>query len=70
MDMGIPSINLLNGSSVLGTPATRILRPTDEYYWTAPDHVFGEATAVVISAKNSDHESRFGREHPKIGRCR
>ena len=29
MDLGIPTINKLDESSVLGAPATRILRPTD-----------------------------------------
>ena len=55
MDMGILAINILNERGVLGTPDTRIQSPIDRYHWSAPDHISGEATAVVISAANSDH---------------
>ena len=56
MDMGLYAINTLNESCFLGSPTTRIRRPTGGYHWSAPDHVFGEATAVVMSAAKSDHE--------------
>ena len=59
MDMGLPTINILNESGVLGNPATKIQRPTDVSHWSAPDHVFGEATAVGMSAANSDHDYSY-----------
>ena len=59
MNMGLPSINTLNKISVLGTPATRILRPMYGSHLSAPDHVFGEATAVGMSAANSDHDYNY-----------
>ena len=49
MDLGIPAINTLDESGVLGTPTTRILRPMYGFYWSATDHRFGEATAVGMS---------------------
>ena len=54
VDFGLPAINKLNESGVLGTPATSIKRLTDGSHWTAPDHVFGEATAVGMSTARSD----------------
>ena len=59
MDLGIPTINALNKINVLGTPDTRILRPMDRYHRSTPDHVFGEATAVGISAAKSDHDYNY-----------
>ena len=56
MDLEILDINTLNESGVLGTPVTRIQRPADVAYWRVPDHVFGEATAVGMSAAKSDHD--------------
>ena len=59
MDLGILPINTLNEIGVLGNHDTRIKRPTDGSYWTAPDHSFGEATAVVMSAAKSDHDYSY-----------
>ena len=56
MDLGLSDINTLNESGVLGTPATSIRSPKDESYWNTPDHVFGEATSVRMSASKSDHD--------------
>ena len=56
MDLGFSNINELDEISGLSTPATRIRSPTDVVHWSAPDHVFGEATAVGMSEANSDHE--------------
>ena len=50
MDLGLLAINTLNESGVLGTTATRIRRPTNGPHWSEPNHVFGEATVVVMSA--------------------
>ena len=55
MDLGLLAINTLNEIVVLGTPDTMIQRPTDRFHWSAPDHVFSEATAVRMSAAKSDH---------------
>ena len=34
----------------------------DGSQWSAPDHIFGEATAVGISAENSDHDYNYKTE--------
>ena len=49
MDLGLSTIKALDESSGLSTPATRIQRPSDGSHWSAPDHVFGEATDVGMS---------------------
>ena len=59
MDMGLPAINTLNECGVLGNLATRIIRPTSVSHWTAPDHFFGEAAVVVMSAAKSDHDYSY-----------
>ena len=59
MDMGLSTFNTLDERGVLGTPATRIRRPMDGSHWSGPDHVFGEATAVVMSAAKSDHDYNY-----------
>ena len=59
MNMGLLEINTLDKSSVLGNTATIIQRPTYVSHWSAPDHVFGEDTSVVISVAKSDHDSNY-----------
>ena len=59
MDLGIPVMNTLNQSGVLSTPVTRIRRQTYGSHWSARDHVFGEATAVRMSAAKSDHNYNY-----------
>ena len=49
MDLGLSTINALDESSVLSTPAIRIQRPMYESHWSAPYYFFGEATSVGIS---------------------
>ena len=49
MDVGFLAINTLDESSGLSTPATRIRRPMDGAHWSAPNHVFGDTTAVGVS---------------------
>ena len=41
VDLGLMAINTLGESGDIGTPATRIWRPTDGSHWTAQDHAFG-----------------------------
>ena len=59
MDLGLSTINTLDESICLSTPATRIRRPTDGSHWIAPDHVFGEAIAVGTSEAKSDHDYNY-----------
>ena len=59
VDLGLLSITILNESGALGTPVTRIRRPTDGYNWSAPGHVFGGATAVGMSAEKSDNDYNY-----------
>ena len=62
MDLGFSTINGLYESSGLSTPTARIRRPTDESHWSAPDDVFGEATAVGMSEEKSDHDYNYKTE--------
>ena len=59
MDLGLLTMNKLNKNSLLGTPDTRIKRLTDGSYWSTSDYVFGEATAVGMSAAKSDHDYNY-----------
>ena len=59
MYLGILAINTFIESGVLGISATRIRRSTDGSHWSAPDHVFGGAIAVGMSAENSDHKYNY-----------
>ena len=52
--MGISIINALDEGSGLSTPATIILRPTDNAHWSMHNHIFGETTAVEVSEKKSE----------------
>ena len=56
MYMRLPAISTLNESGVLGTPDTRIRRPGCVSHCRAPDHVFGETTAVGMSVSKSGHD--------------
>ena len=59
MDLGFSAINVLYESSVLGTPATKIRRPTDESHWSDPNHDFGEATVIGISEVRFNHDYNY-----------
>ena len=56
VDLGLLDVNTLNEFGIQGTPAIKIRSPTDVSHWFAPDHVFGKATAVVMSAARSDQD--------------
>ena len=49
MNMGFLTINALDKNGGLSNPATSIQRSMDGSHWSAPDHVFGEATDVGMS---------------------
>ena len=59
IDLGLPEINTFNKSSVLGTHATRNKRPMYGPHWSAPYHVFGEATEVAMSAAKLDNDYSY-----------
>ena len=59
MDLGIPAINTLNKSGVLGTKATSIQRPRDVSHCSRPDNIFGEATSAGMSAAKLDHDYSY-----------
>ena len=48
--LGLLDINTLNESGVVNTTATRIQRSVDISHLSAPDNVFGGATAVGMKA--------------------
>ena len=56
MYLGILAINISNKSNVIGTPDTRVQRPTDRYHWTALDNIFVKPAAFGMSAANSDYD--------------
>ena len=62
MYLGLLTINSLDESSGISTPATIIQRPLDGDHWSAPDHVFGEATLVGVSEVKSDHDYTYKTE--------
>ena len=79
VDLGILAINTSNKLGVIGPTDTMIRRPMDGYHWFMPDHVFGEATAVGMSAVRSDQDYSYktdfeilreNQECSKIGHCR
>ena len=59
MDLGLLDINKFNESSVLSTPSTSIWRPKHVSHWSAPDHIFGEATAVRMIVAKSDRDYSY-----------
>ena len=59
VDLGILAVNASYEVNIFGTPATRIRRPTYGPHWSAPDHIFGEATAVVMGATKSELEYNY-----------
>ena len=59
MDLGLPAINTLDESSVFGTPATRIIRPTDVSRWSTRYYVFGETKAIGKSVAKLDHDYSY-----------
>ena len=56
MNMGFLTINALDKNGGLSNPATSIQRSMDGSHWSAPDHVFGEATVEGMSEAKSDHD--------------
>ena len=56
MYLELPAVNTSDEFRILGTPSTIIRRLMDVSHWSAPDHVFGEATAVGMSVARSDQE--------------
>ena len=60
--MGFSIINALYEISGLITPDTRIRRPIDGAYWSAPNHVFGEVTAVGMNEAKSDYGYNYKTE--------
>ena len=47
--LGLPDANALDEFNTFGIPTTIVRRLMDSSYWSAPGHVFGGATAVVMS---------------------
>ena len=54
VDFGIPAVNTSDEFNTFGTTATRVRRPTDGPHYSALNHVFGKAAAVVMSATRSE----------------
>ena len=62
MNLGFSTINALDESSAISTPATIIQRPVDGSHWSGPDYVFGKATSIGMSAAKSDHDYNYKTE--------
>ena len=54
LDLGLLAVNTSDEFNTFGTPDTRVISPTDGPHCYAPDHVFGEATASVMSGTRSE----------------
>ena len=54
VDLGILVVNTSDEFNTFGAPAIRVRRLTDGTQWSAPDHVFGEATVFVMSGTRSE----------------
>ena len=54
MELRLLAVNASDGFSNFVTPTTRIRRLMGGTHWSAPYYVFGEATAVGISATKSE----------------
>ena len=59
MELGIPAVNTSNDFGIQVTPDTRTRSPMDGSHWSASDHIFGEATAVRISAARSEQKYSY-----------
>ena len=59
MDLVLLAVDTSDEFVILGTPATRIRSQTDGSHWSAPNHVFGEATAVGMSAASSYQDNSY-----------
>ena len=55
VDLGLSTINILDESSGLSTPATRIRRPRDGAHWSALNNVFDKANVVGTSKAKLDN---------------
>ena len=62
INLGFLTINALDEICALSTPATRIQQPMGAAHWSALDHVFGEASAVEMSAAKSYHGYNYKNE--------
>ena len=60
--LGLSTNNALDEGSGISTPATRIQRPTDGDHWSAPNHIFGETTAVGVSKAKYDYNYTYKTE--------
>ena len=60
--LGLVAVNALDKFNTFGTPATRVRIPTDGPHFSAPNHVFGEATSVGIFRTRSklDYSYKIG----------
>ena len=59
VDMDFLTINKLDKSSGISNTATKIQRPTYGSNWSAPNHIFGEATSVLMSEVKSYHDYNY-----------
>ena len=59
--LGLSTINALDKGSSLCTPSTIVGKPTDGAHWRAPNHIFGETTAVGndVIAEKYDYDYNY-----------
>ena len=62
MELGFSTINPSDEKRGLKPPATRIQRPTDGAHWSAPNHLFCEATVTGMSATKMDRNYNYKTE--------
>ena len=57
--LGLPAINASDEFNTIIAPAIRLIWPTYGSHWSAPDRVFGEATAVQMSGTRSEQNYSY-----------
>ena len=59
VDLVLQDVNASDGVNIFFTPATIIRKTTYEPHWSAPDNVFGKATAVGMIATRSEQDYSY-----------
>ena len=59
MHLGLLAVNAPDELNTFDNPTPRVRRPKDVSHWSAPDHVFGEVTAVGMSGTRSEQNYSY-----------
>ena len=62
MDLVFSTINTLDESSGISTPAIIIQKPMNGSHWSAPNHFFGGTTELGVSEAKLDYDYNYKTE--------